>query len=458
MHTIDIALIQKEMDQYLDSGKSGEAIRRMSAIATEHENNASVFEVLGNVLIRVYLLEDAAKCYYKAFWLDKTIVRNFWKYMTVLITMNEQEKINSAMVEAKNVVKRGDDYDLFCAIQSYMKGYYRECIAVLEKPDLQELDFPSFFYWKSEALQQLLRIEEWDIFVNKYALRDKTNPYCRIVAAGHSARSGYPVVAEELITQLLIDFPHFAPAYLQIAILCWEREDLPAAEHWFEKAIQKAPWSDEIIGMVAVFNATEFPTRLNWDELVAQSKDTGKPKLAYYLGKIAMSVKKDIPAAIYFFDQTVSSLPDFVDARRLLGTACLQANDHKKALAVFEAANDITPGLPDILNGIAFASLQLDDHKKAKQYYQLLLQGDDTHTEAMHALSLLAYEEKDFVTAMDHIRRAIKTESKEPRHFFMAAQIEAAAGNKQQAIRCINDALKYDPANEKYQSFKRSLE
>lgn len=152
------------------------------------------------------------------------------------------------------------------------------------------------------------------------------------------------------------------------------------------------------------------------------------------LGMVAMIAKHEEEAVGYFTEVTKltnTGAMRYSDARREqalfnLGNIALNKNDYEKAIGYFKEALRIRKDASDTYLLLARAFVGLEDTDSALKYVEYALAFDPNFAQANYQAGELYLQEKDFLKASEHIRRAIDAAPEAPEPQLLLAKLGTA--------------------------------
>lgn len=190
----------------------------------------------------------------------------------------------------------------------------------------QQGDYDKAFYHANEAL----RIDKH--YRDAYTLK---GTLYRTLGKGDLAKSSYQTAIDQ--------DPNFFEAYLQLGVL-YQEEKNPLAIQYFTTATQLRPNSMDALYNLA-FAHQEFNQIKEAQETYRAmlKKDPDFSTSLFQLGCIKQNQEKDLDSAIYFFNETLTKEPRFVEAWHNLGYCTELKGNKYQAIQYYQKALKYNP-------------------------------------------------------------------------------------------------------------------
>ena len=221
--------------------------------------------------------------------------------------------------------------------------------------------------------------------------------------------------------------------------LSWE-----LAEVHYNKAIKLQPqYIDAIknLGLLYLNNQRFAEAKNSFLQVIKLSKNDASAYTS--LGNICKA-EQNFPAAMSYYKQALNINPRYVNALHNLGIAYRMSGDFSEAINCFNQAKAIAPNIAEIDFNEANTQFDLGNYPQAEQAYWNALRKAPDNCEFHETLNEFYWQTdkksefgKSFNQAINHLPNNMSL-----RHSY--AESLFASGNKAQADKVIEDALKLD--------------
>jgi tetratricopeptide (TPR) repeat protein len=132
------------------------------------------------------------------------------------------------------------------------------------------------------------------------------------------------------------------------------------------------------------------------------------------------------------------------------GRLALQANDLARAESDLDRANTFAPRNPEVNFALGNLRLAQGDPESATAFYRTTLELDPFHKGALRNLGLLASEKKEWATAVEFFRAAIRADPVDAKTYYLLARALLDGGDAAQAALEIQHALELRPDQKEF--------
>ncbi|NOX65474.1 MAG: tetratricopeptide repeat protein [Chlorobi bacterium] len=157
--------------------------------------------------------------------------------------------------------------------------------------------------------------------------------------------------------------------------------------------------------------------------------------------------------AIELLRQTITTYPDFVDAKLALGQIYLETNQFEEAKKTLKSALAISKGQTEIHYTLGVAYFNLQDFDNAINEFKEVIKSDPSHQQVPELLSLsylnqgvTLYQNNSIQSAVKKFRQAIKYDSQNIQAYKNLAILLYELERKEEAQNIIRKALKIEPS------------
>jgi tetratricopeptide (TPR) repeat protein len=133
---------------------------------------------------------------------------------------------------------------------------------------------------------------------------------------------------------------------------------------------------------------------------------------------------------------------DSAEARLLLGSILLLADDGHGAVKEFERAIQLNPKLPGLHAWYGRALMRLGDGEKAMKIFRVELADNPNDFDANLFLGVLLRREKQFDEATEHLSRALKLRPRDSYARYHMGALLATLGKPQEALPLLEEVVK----------------
>lgn len=153
----------------------------------------------------------------------------------------------------------------------------------------------------------------------------------------------------------------------------------------------------------------------------------------------------------------VKANPNNPDARVALGFQLLARNRKSEGLKEFQKAFDLSPESEKTRFGLGFAYRDTGNDQKAVEILEPLVKEYSFHFLAQCNLGLAYHNLKQYDKAIKNYQSALRIDPGAADVYLELARIYAKTGKKDEALRNVEQALKYVPDYQEALSFKASI-
>ena len=149
--------------------------------------------------------------------------------------------------------------------------------------------------------------------------------------------------------------------------------------------------------------------------------------------------------AIECYRSALAIAPDYADAWYNLGTVALRTGDANTARDALERVVAAQPGIAKAWAALGHAYRALSNPDRSRHAYLQALRADARHRGAHHGLALLARQERELPTALQHIDRCLELSSTDAELHLSRGNILIDMGQHEAALRPIAALSSFDP-------------
>jgi tetratricopeptide (TPR) repeat protein len=256
----------------------------------------------------------------------------------------------------------------------------------------------------------------------------------------------HEVESKQEFESILRAHPDNADALYTLGLMALQDKDTSASRGYFERLLKTGKRSDDASYFLGSIAETEkrYPDALDRYRRV----DDGDHWLAAQAGIGRSLVKSGVPsAASEFFDGLVADDPQStVDIRLAEGQVFTDVGQPKRALDVYNAALQATPGDQDLLYARALVLEQDGDATAAENDLSDILKHAPDDVDALNALGYtLTLHTTRYREAQSYIQRALALQPDDPAIMDSMGWVEHQLGQDSQALDYLQKAYAEQP-------------
>ena len=149
--------------------------------------------------------------------------------------------------------------------------------------------------------------------------------------------------------------------------------------------------------------------------------------------------------AIECYRSALSIAPDYADAWYNLGTVTLRTGDPNTARDALERVVAAQPGIAKAWTALGHAYRTLSNLAQSRSAYLQALRADPRHRGAHHGLALLARQQRELPTALQHIDRCLELSSTDAELHLSRGNILIDMGQYEAALTAYRRAIELRP-------------
>lgn len=263
------------------------------------------------------------------------------------------------------------------------------------------------------------------------------------LGAAYSALGRYEEAIQEYKRALVIDVTNPAIRY-NLALAYYKAAWFPEASAELEQFVAAVPNSPQTANARLVL--ADCHVRLGEYKKVIQSlsplaeTDPNNRTLAYLLGSALIGDGQlDMGQAII---DRLFRHEDSAEARLLMASIMLLADDAQSALKEVERAIELNPKLPAVRAWHGRVLMRLGDTEKAKIAFKSELSSNANDFDSNLYLGVLFRQDKEFDEGLRYLRRATQLRPREQYARYHLAAIYASAGKPSDALPLLEGVLK----------------
>jgi tetratricopeptide (TPR) repeat protein len=238
--------------------------------------------------------------------------------------------------------------------------------------------------------------------------------------------------------------PRNLPIRVNLALSYYKTSQISAAAEELEKAVQQQPSNRQ-----AVFLLADCDLRLGENKKVIEllaplEKESPNDKALIYLLGTALIRDNQAARGQLVVDRILRE-GESAEARLLLGTTKMNAQEFAEALVDLKKAAELNPQLPDVFSYYGLALLSTGDMAAAATAFRKELESNPNDFVSNLQLGVIFKQDQQYDDARSSFDRALRVRPGDPGVRYQLATLELMVGNIEQACSKLEEIIKETP-------------
>jgi tetratricopeptide (TPR) repeat protein len=238
--------------------------------------------------------------------------------------------------------------------------------------------------------------------------------------------------------------PRNLPVRVNLALSYYKTSQISAAAEELSKAVAQQPSNRQ-----AVFLLADCDLRLGENEKVIElldplEKESPNDKALVYLLGTALIRDNQTARGQLLVDRILRE-GDSAEARLLLGTTKMNAQDYAEALVDLKRAAELNPQLPDVFSFYGLALLSTGDMAAAANAFRKELESNPNDFVSNLQMGVIFKQDQRYEEARSSFDRALRVRPGDPGVRYQLATLDLALGNVEQACAQLEELIKETP-------------
>ena len=238
--------------------------------------------------------------------------------------------------------------------------------------------------------------------------------------------------------------PRNLPVRVNLALAYYKTAQISAAAEELGKAIKQQPSNRQAIFLLADCDLRLGENKKVIDLLTPLEKEwSGDKALVYLLGTAL--IRDNQPARGQVLVDRILREGESAEARLLLGTTKMNAQEFAEALVDLKKAADLNPQLPDVFSYYGMALLSTGDTAAAANAFRKELESNPNDFVSNLQLGALLKQDQRYDEALTSFERALRVRPGDPGVRYQMATLDVIAGNLDQACARLEQLIQETP-------------
>ncbi|HTS64870.1 MAG TPA: tetratricopeptide repeat protein [Candidatus Acidoferrales bacterium] len=283
--------------------------------------------------------------------------------------------------------------------------------------------------------------------VGEYRAYLKQNPDSVVARSNLGAALSRLGRYEEAIaeyTQALKKDPGNLPIRLNLALAYYKTAQIPVAAEHLAAVVKQQPGNRQAVLLLA-----DCDLQLGEDKKVIEllepleKESPGDKSLVYLLGTAYIRDKQ--PARGQVLVDRILRDGDSAEARLLLGTTKMNAQEFAEALVDLKKAVELNPRLPDVYSYYGLALLSTGDMAGAADAFRKELESNPNDFVSNLQLGVVLKQDQDYAQARDYFDRALRVRPGDPGVRYQLATLDLMTGKLDEACAKLEQLTRETP-------------
>jgi Flp pilus assembly protein TadD len=238
--------------------------------------------------------------------------------------------------------------------------------------------------------------------------------------------------------------PRNLPVRVNLALAYYKTSQISAAAEELAKAIQQQPSNRQVIFLLADCDLRLGENKKVIELLSPLEKESPNDKALIYLLGTALIRDNQAARGQVLVDRILRE-GESAEARLLLGTTKMNAQDFSEALTDLKRAAELNPQLPDVYSYYGLALMSTGDMASAAGAFRKELESNPNDFVSNLQLGALLKQDQHYDEAKTLFERALLVRPGDPGVRYQMATLDLVNGNVEQACSQLEQLIKETP-------------
>jgi tetratricopeptide (TPR) repeat protein len=238
--------------------------------------------------------------------------------------------------------------------------------------------------------------------------------------------------------------PDNTPIRLNLALAYFKTAQIPDAAKQLETVVAQQPTNRQAVVLLADCDLQLAEYKRVIDLLAPLEKESPNDKVLIYLLGTAY-IRDKQPARGQVLVDRILREGDSAEARLLLGTTRMNAQEFAEALVDLKKAVELNPKLPDVYSYYGLALLATGDMNGAADAFRKELESNPNDFVSNLQLGVVLKQDQHYDEARVFFDRALRVRPGDPGVRYQLATLDLTAGNLDQACAKLEQLIKETP-------------
>ena len=238
--------------------------------------------------------------------------------------------------------------------------------------------------------------------------------------------------------------PQNLPVRVNLGLAYYKTSQISAAAEELAKAVQQQPSNRQAIFLLADCDLRLGENKKVIDLLAPLEKDSPNDKALVYLLGTAL-IRDNQPARGQVLVDRILREGESAEARLLLGTTKMNAQEFAEALVDLRKAAELNPQLPDVFSYYGLALLTTGDVAAAAGAFRKELESNPNDFVSNLQLGVIFKQDQRYDAALSSFERALRVRPGDPGVRYQLATLDLITGNIEQACSKLEELVKETP-------------
>ena len=238
--------------------------------------------------------------------------------------------------------------------------------------------------------------------------------------------------------------PRNLPIRVNLALSYYKTSQISAAAEELTKAVEQQPSNRQVVFLLADCDLRLGENKKVIELLDPLEKESPNDKALIYLLGTAL-IRDNQPARGQLLVDRILREGDSAEARLLLGTTKMNAQDYAEALLDLKRAAELNPQLPDVFSYYGLALLSTGDMAAAANAFRKELESNSNDFVSNLQLGVIFKQDQRYDEARSSFDQALRVRPGDPGVRYQLATLDLAIGNIEQACAKLEELIKETP-------------